>query len=55
MSSPTDPNDEMQRAILKMAATHVDLAARYAAEAGDTAEVGPLRELGKTLRGTLGR
>jgi len=55
MSSPTDPNDEMQRAILKMAATHVDLAARYAAEAGDTAEVGPLRELGKTLRGTLAR
>jgi hypothetical protein len=45
----------MQRAILKMAAAHVDLASRYAAEAGDTAEVGLLLELGKTLRGTLER
>ena len=55
MSSPTDPDDEMQRAVFKMATAHVDLASRYAAEAGDTAQVDALRELGKTLRETLER
>ncbi|HME90828.1 MAG TPA: hypothetical protein VKE49_05350, partial [Myxococcaceae bacterium] len=50
LQSPTDLDDEMQRGILRTAATSVELAARYAAEIGDASEANKLREQAKKLR-----
>jgi len=54
LRSPTDPDDEMQRGIVRIAASSVELAGRYAAATEDAAEAGKLRELAKKLRQATG-